>query len=462
MGVKSLKHFVYLCGVVSCLLLPLNCSDSSSSNPKPVSPYAEAAKQAYDKLLQMWLHQENVYKAMWYRGNALDTLIDYVVVSNDAARGKELGGHIPEIWNGGENGNWFDDFGWWGISFINAARHYSVLGQDGPGYYLDGARTALNHMEAAPEVWDVASQKLETCPKWAEYAPRFTGGIWNCDFGTSECPAPEGHPSCDPSSFGLCPIQNTVTNGLYLVLNVRYHNQTADGEKWSAVEKEYGFMKDWLSLPDIPEKCEGYPDVLPSLRDSDTGLIRERVGTYAEYAGCYNRVNGYEESVAWAGDQGIILGAVTDLINTAEVPDEDKEGFLYEMALSILAGVETTLTMKKGESDSLPEGVLRPWTNFNGWASFHLDAGDDYRTGPGVFMRYLLYAYKNSAVLREYISSPRSGYTQFLQNNADAMIEGTYDCDCLFASPEKWNACNLACQTNRLATLIAAMVVLEQ
>ena len=467
MGVKGLKRFVYLCGIVSCLLLPLNCSDSSSSNPKPVSPYTEAARNAYDKLLDMWLHQERDDSAMWYRGNALDTMIDYVVTANDVGRGKELGKDIPWIWAGGVWGNWFDDFGWWGIAFINAARHYQLLGMESPDFFIeDGAQVALGlkGMGYAPLVWwYVQNNQLSNCPNWAEYEPRFEGGVWNCYFGNNECPAPEGQPNCDPSTKTLCPIQNTVTNGLYLVLNVRYFNQQSDSDYWSAVEPEYGFMKKCLLLPDNPEQCEGL-DVLPSLMDGVTGLVRERVGTYAEYEGCYHRATGYGESVAWAGDQGIVLGATVDLINTPEISDEDKEGFLNETALSILSGVIKNLSHKgeNCESDLLPEGVLRPWTYFDGWNSFPPDGWYDYRTGPGVFMRYLLYAYENSTALRGYITSPQSGYMEFLKTNADAMINGPYGCDCGEPQEGKWNSCHLACQTNRLATLIAAMVVLEQ
>jgi len=93
-----------------------------------------------------------------------------------------------------------------------------------------------------------------------------------------------------------------------------------------------------------------------------------------------------------------------------------------------------------------------------------LDPTTNYVSGPGIFMRYLLYAYNNCPDLKKYIERPE--YLAFLKANADAIAYDTYSCSCMSTTDSKnpdpgAYACNLSCQITRLATLNAAMVILK-
>ena len=71
--------------------------------------YHKAAEREYEKLLKAWRYQgdpkdpdaqkEYRHKLMWYQGNALDTLIDYVSITQDP-KGSDLGKDIIELWPG--------------------------------------------------------------------------------------------------------------------------------------------------------------------------------------------------------------------------------------------------------------------------------------------------------------------------------------------------------------------------
>ncbi len=82
--------------VASVLLL--SCSGSSGGKGEDAQMnYRTAAEREYDKLLAVWFYQEDRHTAMWYQGNALDTLIDYVSITQDQEKGPELGGRIEDL-----------------------------------------------------------------------------------------------------------------------------------------------------------------------------------------------------------------------------------------------------------------------------------------------------------------------------------------------------------------------------
>jgi len=353
-------------------------------------------------------------------------------------------------------------------------------------------------MDQATQVWTMASTEpscipcLHTPPaNWYRFEPRFTGGVWNTAFAglntgkqssckPSDSSIPLGTPEDDCSL--LTPLQNTVTNGLYLVLNTRYYQQTSEKIK-------------------------------PSLLNSETGLVRERVGTYiqdtTQSPSCFTGVKWYEQDLSWAGDQGIVLGGLVDILNSNLTEDNE---WLLEKAKGILDGVKDHMTrgMSGSTRDNLAQEVLRPWTRFDGWGpddgkdptfaspgvfgfgdpdyprsgdleydevcscdqwkteppcpseppKIAVDPTTNYIAGPGIFMRYLLYAYRNNKDLRDHIRSNK--YLTFLKANTDAVAYETYSCSCKDTiDSQKYNACNMSCQITRLATLNAAMVILR-
>jgi len=509
--------------------------------------YSKAAEREYEKLLDAWFCQKYEGVFMWYQGNALDTLIDYVSITQDAKKGHDLGEKIRTLWGVAEHeGNWWDDFGWWGIAFLNAARNYKILGQPDATEYNQYAADCLEkHMDKATEVWNIASKEpscipcLHTPPaNWYRFEPRFTGGVWNTAFAALT-PGPQD--SCKPSDSTivvgtpedycsiLTPLQNTVTNGLYLVLNTRYYQQNpqirdARRDQTLAI---YGWFKNWMDLEDKEvslcpvNKEDPTPlnKIKPSLLNSETGLVRERAGTYIEDTtqtpSCFTGVKWYEQDLSWAGDQGIVLGGLVDILNSDLTEDNQ---WLLEKAKGIIDGVKDHMTkgMSGSTRDNLAPEVLRPWTKFDGWGpddgdnptfaspggfgfgdpdyprpgdpeydevckcdqlkkeppcpseppKVAVDPTTNYIAGPGVFMRYLLHAYKNNNELKDHIRG--NEYLAFLKANADAVAYGTYSCSCndikdSDSSDVKASklVCKLSCQITRLATLNTVMVILS-
>ena len=75
-------------------------------------------------------------------------------------------------------------------------------------------------------------------------------------------------------------------------------------------------------------------------------------------------------------------------------------------------------------------------------------------------MRYLLYSYQNNEDLRDYI---KLNFGEFIMNNANSVMYKNYECGCCkhpITEGTPYDICNLACQTNRLATLIMALAIM--
>jgi len=499
--------------------------------------YRKAAEAEYAKLLDAWYYQGDEHRFMWYQGNALDTLIDYVAITQDQERGADLGDKIFTLWAVAKpQGLWWDDFGWWGIAFLNAAKNYEILGQGNASEYLQNAADCLeNHMDKATEVWSLAYEPpCDVCiaqppESWHRYEPRFAGGIWNSAFaglspGPQEgCnpnkadpppnpPIPVGTPGDYCST--LNPVQNTVTNGLFLVLNARYHMQNPGAQKDRSEQTLaiYEWFKNWMEIPDDEVTLCFGNQVKPSLLNAETGLVRERVGTYArdmtKPSACFTGAKWYEPELSWAGDQGIVLGGLVDILNSGLSEDNT---WLIDRAKGILDGVRNHMTkgMIGSTNDNLAPGVLRPWTKFDGWGSDEdpngpfvpaggfgfgdpdypqpgtpeyvdacscaswkdmdpcpsyppkvpVDGDTNYVAGPGIFMRYVLHAYNSNWKLRRHIG--HCDYRAFLRANADAIAQGSYSCSCKNTIDSgTYDTCNLSCQITRLATLNTAISIL--
>ena len=157
----------------------------------------------------------------WRVGNAFDTLIDYFV--NVDASNVGLAASALQLFDGGKRGDWFDDFGWWGIAFLKAARHASLLRVD-QTTCLNNSTICWKKMDDnAPLVWEKANQQT-----FREAKPRFVGGCWNNYFS-----------KCDPFVERLCGFQNTVTNGLYQVLAARSFQWWHTSPYFDAAMREY-------------------------------------------------------------------------------------------------------------------------------------------------------------------------------------------------------------------------------
>ena len=320
-----------------------------------------------------------------------------------------------------------------GIAFLKASQHAGMLGLDQTTCLANAEKSWSTMDDNAPKVWE----KVRIYPQYAEAAPRFEGGCWNNYFvPLSVCdPASRCNP-LDKDGDPVCGCQNTVTNGLYLVLDARYYQQTGSSNPYlkAAAERERDWFNHWFFNSDLS------PDekLLASLNGG--ALARERVSTYTFYNGSYPPVRAYQKGFHWAGDQGIILGAMVDMARI----DPDRANVYRAIARGILDGVEKEMCIG---------GILQPWIP----AEQLKDYDEDYSTGVGVYMRYLLYAFLYDPVLNTYIMG---AYKPFIQTNADSICDSQGKLTPCPRLPDGTSMDPRECLLNRLAMLNAAIVIL--
>lgn len=375
--------------------------------------YAEAATKMFAAVCNQYAPPV----AYWRLGNGFDAIIDYLD-NVDAQSAPATGAMVIKQYQasldklGGYDNAWFDDFGWWTIATERA------IGKP----FFSGVKDTLTGFRNecwsrftgnAPYVWDRRAPG-----SYADYEPAVGGGVWNEYWkGTSSTyPGPKG---ADPSDGSLEGIQNTVTNAVYLIAAQRLGR--SDPAAKAAAEREYAFLNTWMfhTQPELWWSLNMPP--MPT-----AGLVRERVGATAKVS----PAPGFQTDWAWTGDQGLIVGALVDRMAI----DPQNYQRLLGIAKDLLNGA-----MMQVDN----QGVLRPWT-----ASGNVPSGDttDYATGPGVFWRNMLYAWKNNADLKALLSL--DGNKKFVKTNADDAMNApdTSDFDQL---------------TNRLAILVAAAAMLS-
>ena len=387
----------------------------------------------------------------WQVGNVFDTLTDFVFYFPDA---EPTPGAVVqaayERW-GKIQGSmcWYDDYGWWGIASAKAFddKYANIFGP-----YRDefqqiatdcwktmhtGKPNKPYSYKGGPNVWENRDPPdYFTSPAgWA--VPRFPGGVWQYDMFENErkdppdCSPPSSNPS-NPKTCLLGPFQNTVMNGLYLVLALRLAQQGLVDGTVEAAKDEMSFLNGWFNL-------QGDESLLQRFKHPDKStLVRERVATYASQDGnkTYPPVEGYEAGGQWCGDQGLILGGMVDYLTI--VPTDP---LAENRAVSITRGVIFHMV------DDL--GVMPFSAGFN-------DQGDpdDYSCGSGVFWRYLLHAFSQNADLR----------TDVLN-----FVTGAPDTNAVYKSAEKaftqrrpLNNNTLFMEFNIVACLLAAIQILKQ
>lgn len=381
----------------------------------PLTDFKTAAQGTFANLAKVF---DGVY---WRLGNTFDTTLDYFAnVSSDeaAAFGQlALSRYKPPP------GAWWDDYGWWGVAALRAFQQEHWFG----GRIVQFKQIASDCWTAmddnAPYVWDRRPKPGGT-DYFASLEPRFVGGVWNSNWSqnTDNCQTD----SCDPikpCKGGLCGFQNTVTNGLYWTLAARLFTVFKQPPQLAAAAREHTFLKQWFDL--TPSD-----DALLNSFGSGLAVVRERVSTYSSGG----PVAGYQSDMAWAGDQGVILGGLVDMMlvlgkSSPQYPE------LLATAKAILAGSKTYLAQ---------DGILQPWTP--GMSPPGGDS-DDYNTGVAAFYRYVLYAFQNNIDLTTYLMSPTSGYLEFVRDNAQHVVDNPSPTD------------DLTGLTNDLARLVAAVAM---
>jgi hypothetical protein len=374
-----------------------------------------AAQKAFRYLKTQW---QGSFSTYWQLGHSFDTIIDYFVLNPLDSSGF---GPIALTAYNRSTGNacWYDDYGWWGIAALKASQHPELFPNASLFKALSDSCWKMMD-DNATKVWQYNGNN----PAFKVLQPRFDGGVWNCDWsrpngcGVNGTP-PNIPPNCGDNRQGdnLQGIQNTVTNGLYLVLALRLGHQ-------EPALREYEFLDNWFNVSESGDAL---------LNRFDGGaVVRERVGTYGSKTnGSYTCVCGYQSELAWAGDQGIILGGLVDRLNLIGRSNPNYQETL-QLAKDIALGV-----MSKSKSNG---GLLQAWVTGQGG-----DPGD-YDTGVGAYMRYLLYAYQNNSDMQSYLRS--IGYVDFVCANAAAIIPNIDS-----------HSGSVVDLTNDLATVVAALVM---
>ena len=379
----------------------------------PATALTNDYRQAATKIFE-WLMQ-SYDSSYWILGHSFDTIIDYLD-NVDHSKAADVGNMVVKQYQialnktGGYDSAWFDDFGWWTVATQRAV---------GKPFFTPEAKNQFRGIMSecwkrftgnAPYVWDRRPPGT-----FDDYRPAVDGGAWNEYWeGTSSTfPGPKHG---DPKSGTLQGIQNTVTNALYLVAAQRLGGTDPDAK--AAAEREYNFLSNWLWQQQ--QDPLWWPQNGPN-----AALVRERVSHF--YNG--KEDTGFQKDWAWTGDQGLILGALTDRMRL-----DDYQAVLGR-AKQLLTGVRSSLVDGSG--------MLGPWSN-----SGSVPDGDtgDYETGVGVFWRNVLYTWKNNPDLRAFLSDP--AYQQFVRVNGNEAVNAPQTSD-------------LVTLTNQLAVLVAAAVMLQ-
>ena len=417
----------------------------------PIDNYITLAKKAYSTLFPIFKNPANG----WQLGNVFDTLTDFVLRYPDVQSSPSaVVDAAYEQWGKIGGMCWYDDYGWWGIAsskafddqyaniFGSHRSQFQKIATDCWDTMHTGKPDTYNppyKYKGGPMVWENRDEGNDpgyfSSPNtWA--IPRFSGGVWQYDMFKDErtnpkdCAPGSSNPS-DPNTCYLGPFQNTVMNGLYLVLALRLNligQGTGTGE---AARTEMEFLNNWFSL-------EGDESLL--WRNADLcSLVRERVQTYAycQEKMSYPSVNGHNPVGAWSGDQGLILGGLLDYL-LVDPSDTTAQSRAIEIARAMLC------TPDMVDAD----GVMPSSKEFD-------DQGDpdDYSCGSGVFWRYLMRGFKENSELRTEIltwvkNEPTTNAIYKSAENAFARVDS--------------NKNKLFAYFNVLATLTAAIEILKE
>jgi hypothetical protein len=408
--------------------------------------YLSAAQALFNILKQDYQDNDQARVFMgstnyWMAGNVFDTSLDYMLlalanklitpeevqsVMNYVVKNYDVpnqtynagyGYYVTDNGTKGDHGMihiqpaepkgwWYDDLAWWGIATSKVyLPEYQVLFNNLISPYQKIARSCWDVMNngfpadpgrpiqyGAPFVWAKCDQSL-----FGQYEPRIPGGVWQCDINLNE----------DPGYEKLGPFQNTVVNALYFVLALRMNKAINTTQQ---IESEYNFLNTWCNNINISPNNRLYYD-LSTKPGPWEGLIEERVATYKN-GQPVNPPDWHNKHCAWCGDQGLMIGGLLDYLNLhPQNPDASN------LILGILNGVPNH--MQSGT-------VLMPWYPLIPDNPLAETDKADYASGVGVYMRYLLYGYRNDPTIKYIVDKNMYGLRNMVLNNANACVAGKF------------------------------------
>jgi hypothetical protein len=366
------RKFIQLTGYGSALLTSAGFFVSCET-PKDLS-YEEQVKQssiaAFKRFQEVWNFND-----FWKRGNTFDACLVFV----DACL--EQWPNDPEILNMQQvvkemleenlvffnkfdpGGLWADDFGWWGLQALNARKHLLKMGEK----------------ELAEKFW-----KLSTDLCW-EYKKKTA-----YDHSEVALPVMHGCRNGDANGQSLG-VKNTVTNVLLFLLSSRIYRVTLsekmeDNDKYLEMAyRQWVWFEEWFKLGEFK--------YLKSISES-AALVQERPMAFVEGSTYTDEIHPpWAEGWVWTGDQGMLVGALTDMLAVKDELESwlaktqpetifNKANFeeqLRHLIALIGNGVKTALVF-------VGDNIIReaPCNS-----SFGPNHGNDYLAGRGIMMRYL-------------------------------------------------------------------------
>ena len=225
---------------------------------------------------------------------------------------------------------------------------------------------------------------------WA--VPRFAGGCWQYDLSASSFPCNDGpwpfweYPN--PVNQTLGPFQVTLMQGLYLnfccsllAAAGRAAAEKKSGGAWDRLQPAetyrqsadavIAFLADWVELPQ--------PDSLAT-PFAQGALFHERPATYGQLQdGSYPPLQGYHSDAYWAGDQGLVMGALEQYAQLGGALPASLQG----MPALLLAGMFYNMPATDGS------GAVGWYRDPSGTSPIVGDS-NDYGSGSGIFWRYVM------------------------------------------------------------------------
>lgn len=360
------------------------------ARPQPILSYKDVVVNVFDRLYAVsW--PVFIRNDFWHTANTLDTCVDFILEGSKhwdlSGQRKTVQDMIQESYDyfgevykdqneppGKDSPQvWWDDYGWWGIAFTKIHQNFSAIFQ--------GSKPRITKedcLEVALKCWSTLggySEKVNRSVQPPQRGP-VAGGVWN-------------HPPADGG------IQNTVTNGLYLVLSARLYRSSNQKDVLQAAAAQYLWFRNWFvnyfqkqnECP-LPGKQQGLFRCLERSGASKLIVVYERAIDPANPK--YNQGNPpFVDGQLWTGDQGLLLGGMAAIIDIREqlrtvdiIKQQDPD--FPENAVKIALWDASGVSWLFDPTNVLHEAPL------NG--SFGTGFAADMATGKGVMMRYLDYA----------------------------------------------------------------------
>jgi hypothetical protein len=392
------------------------------------------AKNAYEGLKKRLASYDNY----WQIGCCFDSMTDYLLefgIEPDMQMLELILSRYAKL-----EGGWYDDYAWWAIAAAKVwDPDYRIFFE---GHLVDCAWIASTCWDVvengkadkthfgAPNAYDMRDK--EDSSNWNNppthhpaynVDPRFHGekgsglrGTWQYDIfsiqrsGLNWKGPKEPVPCTNPSYPGatrtelskcnsLIPpsklpfwagfYQLTVMNALYFLLALRLEqvrskppgppDQPPDASQ--GLSDEYGFLTAWFGWDQL-HPVTADESLLRNLGNDTAILVGERVSTYAKATdGTFPPVQYWSKQRSWAGDQGLILNALTGYLLFR---GDDAANNIRNLIPKLIDGY-VTYQLRQGQPQS-----CYPDPNEEVFGVDH----SDYLSGIAVFMRGLYQAYR--------------------------------------------------------------------